>query len=52
MSIVDKYFYNQASSEKLGWEPDWFGCQYNDDELVKAVKKWQTQRVSLVCPYL
>ena len=38
---MDKIFYNQASSEKLGWLPEWFGVQENDEDLVKAAKKWQ-----------
>jgi len=41
---VDKVFYNQSSSAKLGWEPSWFGCKYNDDELVEAVELWQRER--------
>ena len=41
---MDKVFYNQASSEKLGWEPNWFGCKENDEELVKAIRKWQKER--------
>ena len=40
---MDKVFYNQASSEKLGWEPEWFGCEENDENLVKAIKKWQKE---------
>jgi hypothetical protein len=38
---VDKVFYNQSSEVKLGWEPDWWGCEHNDEELVEAVRKWQ-----------
>ena len=38
---IDKVFYNQASQSKLGWEPEWFGAEYNDEALVKAVRKWQ-----------
>jgi len=38
---MDKVFYNKSSQDSLGWEPSWFGCKHNDDELVKAVKKWQ-----------
>ena len=38
---MDKIFYNQASAEKLGWLPEWFGVQENDEDLVKAAKKWQ-----------
>ena len=38
---MDKVFYNQASAEKLGWTPEWFGCEENDEKLVKAVRAWQ-----------
>lgn len=38
---MDKDFYNNASSQKLGWEPSWFGCDEFDVNLVKAVQKWQ-----------
>lgn len=38
---MDKVFYNQASAEKLGWTPDWFGCEENDEQLVKAIRNWQ-----------
>jgi len=38
---VDKVFYNQASAAKLGWEPSWFGCEHNDEQLVVAIRKWQ-----------
>ena len=38
---MDKVFYNQASAEKLGWTPDWFGCEDNDEKLVKAIREWQ-----------
>ena len=41
MSIVDKYFYNQASSEKLGWEPDWFGASDFEDDLIKKIRNFQ-----------
>ena len=37
----DKDFYNESSSAKLGWEPQWFGCDEFDDELVEAIKKFQ-----------
>jgi len=40
---IDKNFYNQASSAKLGWSPDWFGERHFDEKLVRAVKKWQKQ---------
>lgn len=38
---MDKDFYNQCSSSKLGWQPEWFGVSDFDDTLVTAVKKWQ-----------
>lgn len=40
---IDKNFYNQASSAKLGWSPHWFGEKYFDEKLVRAVKKWQKE---------
>ena len=40
---MDKVFYNKSSQDSLDWEPLWFGCEYNDDELVSAVKKWQKE---------
>lgn len=41
---VDKIFYNEASAKKLGWEPSWFGEDNFDEDLVKAIKKWQSRR--------
>ena len=41
---MDKNFYNQASANKLGWEPSWFGEKYFDDKLTRAIKKWQRDR--------
>jgi hypothetical protein len=41
---IDKLFYNEASAEKLGWTPDWFGCKGHDEDLVKAIRKWQKER--------
>ena len=38
---VDKVFYNKSSQDSLGWHPSWFGCKYNDDDLVDAVQEWQ-----------
>lgn len=40
---MDKIFYNEASSKKLGWEPEWFGVSTFDDRLLKAVRKWQRE---------
>jgi len=41
---IDKNFYNEASAAKLGWEPSWFGEKYFDDQLVRAIKKWQKEK--------
>ena len=38
---MDKNFYNSSSSNKLGWTPKDFGCDDFDDDLVKAIKKFQ-----------
>lgn len=38
---IDKDFYNSSSAAKLGWTPEWFGCDEFDHNLVKAVQKWQ-----------
>lgn len=38
---LDKVFYNKSSQDSLGWSPSWFGCEYNDDLLIVAIKKWQ-----------
>ena len=38
---IDKIFYNEASSAKLGWKPDWFGAEEFDEDLVDEIRKWQ-----------
>ena len=38
---IDKIFYNEASSAKLGWVPDWFGVEDFDEVLVNEIRKWQ-----------
>ena len=38
---MDKDFYNESSAAKLGWTPEWFGCDEFDEDLVEAIKKWQ-----------
>jgi len=40
---MDKDFYNESSSSKLGWEPQWFGCDEFDDDLVEAIAKYQKE---------
>jgi len=38
---IDKNFYNESSAKNLGWDPTWFGEKYYDDQLTRAIKKWQ-----------
>ena len=40
---MDKVFYNEGSAAKLGWTPDWFGCDEHGDELVTAIEKFQKE---------
>jgi len=40
MSVVDKYFYNQASRVKLGWEMDWFDAE-DEGELIRNIRAFQ-----------
>ena len=40
---MDKDFYNESSSAKLGWEPEWFGCDEFDDDLAEAIAKYQKE---------
>ncbi len=40
---MDKIFYNEAASVKLGWEPEWFGATEIDEVLVRNVKKFQKE---------
>ena len=40
---IDKVFYNKSSADSLGWTPQWFGESYHDEDLVKAIKKWQRE---------
>ena len=42
--IDDQQFYNVASAEKLGWDPSWFGVPHFDEELTRAIAKWQRAR--------
>ena len=41
---MDKDFYNESSAAKLGWEPEWFGCDEFDDDLADAIAKYQKAR--------
>ena len=38
---MDKYFYNEASAQKLGWVPSWFGCERFNDDLIDAIQDYQ-----------
>lgn len=35
--------YNKKTSEELGWEPNWFGCEEINDELTEKIKEFQKQ---------
>ena len=39
--MMDKEFYNEASANKLDWNPTWFGENHFDENLTKAIQKWQ-----------
>lgn len=41
MGKIDKEFYNENSAKKLGWTPDWFGCDGFDEDLTEAIAEWQ-----------
>lgn len=43
---MNKEFYNDASSKRLGWEPDWFipGHTSFDSKLTKAIRDFQKSR--------
>ena len=38
---MDKIFYNEASAAKLGWEPEWFGANDFDEDLIKKIRAFQ-----------
>tara|TARA_R110000751_G_scaffold265579_1_gene364648 strand:- start:262 stop:1155 length:894 start_codon:yes stop_codon:yes gene_type:complete len=38
---MDKIFYNESSSLKLGWTPDWFGATSFDEELLDLIASYQ-----------
>ena len=41
MSIQDKIFYNEASSAKLGWKPEWLDHHSFDEILIRKIKAFQ-----------
>ena len=44
---MDKVFYNEASANKLGWDPTWFGVYEHGEELVKAIRSFQREHGGL-----
>ena len=40
---MDKVFYNEGSAAKLGWTPEWFGCDDFDEDLINAIIKFQKE---------
>ena len=40
---MDKIFYNEGSAAKLGWVPEWFGCDDFDEDLIEAITKFQKE---------
>ena len=43
MSVNKILKYNRRSSKKLGWEPEWFGCDNIDEDLINKVKEFQQE---------
>jgi hypothetical protein len=43
MPLKDKSFYNKMSSEKLGWDPSWFGTTGFGPKLESAVRQFQKE---------
>ena len=41
--MEDKIFYNEGSAAKLGWTPDWFGCNKFNEKLLTAIEKFQEE---------
>tara|TARA_Y100001973_G_scaffold106046_1_gene181732 strand:- start:2412 stop:3305 length:894 start_codon:yes stop_codon:yes gene_type:complete len=39
--MTDKIFYNESSSQSLGWSPDWLGASDFDDDLIKRIVAFQ-----------
>jgi len=35
--------YNKAKAEKYGWTPEWFGCEEFDEDLIVAIKDFQSK---------
>ena len=41
---MDKYFYNEASAAKLGWDPTWFDCTKFNDDLIESIERYQKSK--------
>lgn len=41
MTNESKIFFNKASSEKLGWKPNWFNCSEFDEDLLNKIGEFQ-----------
>ena len=41
MTIENKIFYNEASANKLGWDPSWFNHDDFDNQLIENIEKFQ-----------
>ena len=41
--IDDKIFYNEASAQKLGWGPEWFGLHFFDENLICRIAQFQQE---------
>ena len=44
--MSDINFYNEASAAKLGWTPEWFGCDAFDEDLQQSIREFQTRNGS------
>lgn len=33
--------YNKKQAQKYGWNPSWFGCQFFNEELIRAISRFQ-----------
>ena len=43
--MEDRIFYNEGSAAKLGWTPNWFGCNDFDEDLVNELRKRATEKI-------
>ena len=43
MSMNNKILYNESSSIRWGWDPEWFGADDFDEDLIEKVKEFQRE---------